>query len=118
MKCPFCGKEMREGYIPVYRGDLTWLGKNEENESWNEKVVLSEYAMVRVQKPEAFYCPDCRQVIIPIPELESFSDKMKEKLDDVVEKFTAAKDDFMEQREEKRKQREQKKREGKDPWEL
>ena len=109
---------MREGCIPVYRGNLTWHGKNAENSSWSEEVILSKYSMVRVQEPEAFYCPDCRQVIVPVPELESFSDKMREKLDDVVEKITSVKEDFAEQREEKQKQREKKKREGKDPWEL
>lgn len=118
MNCPFCGKEMREGFIPVSRNTLVWRGKSIENSALCDDVILSNFPLIRLQETDAFYCPDCRQVIIPVPEFEPFSDKVKRKLDNVVEKITSATQSFEEQREEKQKQKEQKKREGKDPWEL
>lgn len=117
MKCPYCGKEMRDGSIPVSGNYLAWHGKNPENALLDE-VPLVKFSLMKMQEIEAFYCSDCRRVIIPVPEFEDFYDKMKRKVDGMVEKFTAAKDDFMEQREEKKERKEKEKRAGKDPWEL
>ena len=113
MNCPFCGKEMQKGFIPSGRDVLVWRS----DELLERDVYLTNFPLMRMQNVTAFYCADCRQIIVPVPELESFSDKMKEKMDAVKEKFTAVKDDFSEQREEKQNERKQKKRAGKDPWE-
>ena len=113
MNCPFCGKEMKKGYIPSQGDALVWR----EDELLGGDVFLTNYPLMRMQQATAFYCPDCKQIIVPVPELESFSDKMKEKMDSVMEKLTAAKEDLSGQWEEKQEQRKQKKRAGKDPWE-
>lgn len=114
MNCPFCGKEMQEGAIPAMRSPLIWRGKNLSGED----VYLTNTPILFSQEAAAFYCPDCRQIILPVPELESFSDKMEQKLDAVTEKISSVAQEFKEQRDEKRKEKETKKRKGKDPWEL
>ena len=114
MICPFCGKEMREGFIPAGSSGLVWRS----GELLESDVYLSRIPVLRGQSATAYYCPDCRQVIVPVPELEEFEDTVKRKLGAVMENFVVAKDGFMEQREEKQRQKEKEKRKGKDPWEL
>ena len=113
MNCPFCGKEMRRGSIPISGGKPAWWGKNPDTGFFDE-VRLSNW----MQDIEAFYCPDCRQVIVPVPEVEDFFDKLDRKVDEVKEKLTAAKNSFVEQREEKLSRKEKQNRKGKDPWEM
>ena len=110
MDCPICKQPMKKGVVPSGNTALRWYGGGGE-------VRLSKPSLI-CPEAEAFYCPDCRHVIIPVPEIEDFFDKLDRKLDEVKEKFTAARDELAEQREEKQAEKEKKKREGKDPWEL
>ena len=113
MNCPYCEKEMRQGSIPISGGKPVWCGENPDTGFFDE-IKLSNW----MQSIEAFYCSDCRQVIVPVPEIEDFFDKLDRKLDEVKEKFSAAKDDFVERRAEKQNQMEKHRRKEKDPWEM
>lgn len=35
------------------------------------------------EEAEAFYCPDCRRIIVPVPEIETTGQKLKKKLDQI-----------------------------------
>jgi len=71
MKCPKCDHEMNEGFIPVYRGVLHWLPKNQNLPLILVKhpkngVVLSDYAFWDVKKAVSYYCESCEIVITPV----------------------------------------------------
>ena len=114
MNCPFCGKEMQEGAIPATRSALIWRRKDLSGED----VCLTKFPILSSQEAIAFYCPDCSQIILPVPELESVFDKIEQKLDVVTEKVSSAAQSRKEQRSEKREKKETERRKGKDPWEL
>ena len=59
MDCPFCGKEMKEGLI-ASNDRIAWRDKH-----FADTVVLSGYFD---DYAKAFFCPDCQQVILPVPE--------------------------------------------------
>ena len=70
MDCPFCGKEMRQGYIPA--GDtLRWLPTGEElfTTSREDRVRLYyPLKSVAIDKgPEAHYCADCMRLVVNVP---------------------------------------------------
>lgn len=105
MECPFCRKEMQEGYIPADRSALTWHGGGRE--------VRLTYTPILEEKAEAFYCPDCRQIILPVPELETFSQRVKK----AVGKLTAGAEKRKSDWDEAQRKKEADRRKGKDPWE-
>ena len=109
MDCPFCGKGMKEGLIPA-RDRLQWRDKN-----FTERVFLSSWTA----EAAAFYCPGCRQIILPVPErAEGVLDTMERKLSAVGDKIEVAQKQW-ETRRSQTKARKQKKEFGsKDPWEL
>ena len=111
MDCPFCGKEMKEGGISTARDPVFW-------NSGSERIRLTKAAFLDIPEAEGFYCPDCRRIILPVPELESFSEKMMKKLDQVADKLSAATEELGKRQEEKRNQRSENRRKGKDPWEM
>ena len=112
MDCPFCGKEMKAGTIPS--GDtLKWRESGIED-TWGGDVRLSE-AFKPVQ---AHYCPDCRQIVIPVPEIEDMWDKVQRKIDEASKKLGAVQEKWKDQREETKKQKKKEKLGKKDPWEL
>ena len=109
MDCPFCGKEMKEGLIPS-RDRLQWRDKN-----FVDRIFLSSWS----EEAKAFFCPDCRQIVLPVPEkAEGVLDTVERKLSAVGERIETA----WEQREVRRMQaKDQKQKEKfgqKDPWEL
>ncbi len=112
MDCPFCGKEMREGRIPS-RDNLKWYESAGEN-AWGEGIRLNK----SFQDTDAFYCSDCRQIILPVPEIEGMLDKMKRKLDAVSEKVGEMQKQREAQRTEAKKEQKKEKLGTKDPWEL
>lgn len=116
MNCPFCGKEMRAGTIPVYGESVRWVSKDDEE----EKIPLSRGTMWRFSErsAEAHYCPDCRQIIVPVPEkIETFSDKMTKKMAELSAKVDKAQEKWEHRRSEKKEEQKWTKRRGKDPWE-
>ena len=109
MECPFCGKEMKEGLIPS-SDRLVWRDKQ-----LTDTVLLSGYFD---EQAKAFLCPDCRQIVIPVPEIEGMWDKVQRKMDEASEKLGAVQAKWKEQREETKKQKKKEKFGQKDPWEL
>lgn len=111
MDCPYCGKEMKEGLIPS--GDrLQWRDKE-----FTERVFLSSWA----QEAKAFYCPDCRQILLPVPEIEGMWDKVQRKLGAASEKLGAMQEQWTERRgqaAQEKKQRQREQRVQKDPWDM
>ncbi|WP_099469890.1 PF20097 family protein [Konateibacter massiliensis] len=66
MKCPYCSKEMEEGYIPSDRYSLKWINKNKKSK-WpllNEKIKLT--SILTEPYVEAFHCSECEKIIIDL----------------------------------------------------
>ena len=133
MECPYCKKEMREGYIPAYRDRLKWIAGKFEGSGTvpidYEEVWLSEAPLLTGKAAEAHLCPDCKAVIVPVKEFkDGFGQTMDKaralggRLGAATERLGAALEARDECREEARQEKERKKREenikkGKDPWE-
>ena len=120
MECPFCGKEMRQGYIPA--GDtLRWLPAGEElfTASKEDRVRLF-YPLKNTSidnGPEAYYCADCMRLIVTVPpQRETLAQRLAKKKQERVE-ATEEKSlpNSVALDEEKPKKR--KKNWDKDPWE-
>ena len=112
MDCPFCGKEMKEGTIPA-NNRLQWRDKN-----FTERVFLSSWT----EEAKAFYCPDCRQIVLPVPETAGFLETVHQKIDAASEKIGTVREQWEARRsqteEQKKKQKQKKEFGSKDPWEL
>lgn len=106
MECPFCKQEMKAGQIPADRAPLTWRGGGEEIRLTRRPVLGEECA-------DAYYCPDCKQILLPVPQIERFSDRVKK----TVDKLTAGVKKEWEDREAARQEKQTERRRGKDPWE-
>ena len=113
MDCPYCGKEMREGSVPANR----WY----PGDSVSNGVKMAKYSFENLEyETPAFYCEECRKVIISIPpaeEMESVFEKLEKKL-------TAYGQQRIEEREQKqaektaeKEKRQREKSRKKDPWE-
>ena len=87
MDCPYCGKELSKN--PVWR----------------------------IEQAEAFYCPDCRRIIVPVPEIETTGQKLKKKLDQIRSDIEKNRENWQEQKAEQKEDKKWNKRKGKDPWE-
>ena len=112
MDCPFCGKEMKAGTIPS-RDLLKWRESGIED-TWGGGIALCSWT----ESTKAFLCPDCRQIVIPVPEIEGMWDKVQRKMDEASKKLGAVQEKWKEQREETQKQKKKEKLGKKDPWEL
>ena len=72
MKCPFCGEEMRSGYLksghPYYWGPYKDLGVIGDDEvklfRTSLKALFGGYVI------PSDYCPACKKVITSVPEKE------------------------------------------------
>lgn len=120
--CPYCGKEMRAGAIPASRDRLKWLSGSREDYK-REEVWLSEYPLVTDKEARAFYCADCKMVIVPVLDFKSIPDQLEEKWSAAAGKLSAAWDSREARREEAKRDKKLEKRQknikkGKDPWEL
>ena len=108
MDCPFCGKEMKEGLIPS-RDRLRWRDK-----ALVDTILLSSWS----EEVKAYFCPDCRQIVLPVPEIEGVLEKMERKLSAAGDKIEAAQKQWEVRRAEKQEETKKKKLGQKDPWEL
>ena len=66
----------------------------------------------------ARYCESCRVVIVPVPEIETFSDKAGKWLDKTLGSLGDRIDRAAERREEEKAAREREEKRNKDPWEV
>ena len=117
MNCPFCGKEMWEGAVPAQQSALRWTGRGPGEDGEPESVLLAKTPWFTNQEAQAFYCPDCRQVVIPVPELEPVSSRLKRKLDAARDRAEQAREDWETRQAEKKETNKWNRRRGKDPWE-
>ena len=121
--CPYCGKEMRDGVIPVLR-DIYWCARGEDGMlkdgfgDEKEQVWLGRAGLLGDYYTPARYCESCKVVIVPVPEIECTLDKLDRKLDEWREKRSAQQQARQAQREEKKREERSKKRREKDPWEV
>ena len=124
-KCPDCGSEMRAGTIPLSRDSLIWASGS-PGDSGREKVLIGKTSFMEEEPVPAFYCPDCKVVVLSAPEARVLPDhlkKLKDGWNTASEKLSAAWDGQEARRREakrdkalERRQKDIKK--GKDPWEL
>ena len=69
MICPYCKKEMQEGYFYIGLQPVYWIPKG-TNHTWlinnatDDKILLSKYNPLKVHKIKVFRCPDCKIEII------------------------------------------------------
>ncbi len=110
MDCPFCGKEMKEGRIPS--GDR-WVEDGQD--AW-EGIPLTTGLLGKV--PKSFYCPDCRQIVLPVPEKAGFMEAVQQKIDAASEKIETAQKQWETRRNQTKAQKQKKEFGSKDPWEL
>ena len=116
MNCPYCGKEMQQG---VVWGAETWRPGNGDWLIGKEKefVRLWNWRDLR-QSAQGHFCPDCRILIMPVPEVEAPLDAVKNKLKGLMNRTSGEiqkkKADFTADKDEREKQ----KRKTKDPWEV
>ena len=121
--CPYCGKEMRDGAIPVLR-DIYWCSRGEDGMlkdgfgDEKEQVCLGREGLLGDYYTPARYCKSCKVVIVPVPEIDTLADKLDRKLDEWREKRSARQQVRQAQREEKKREERSKKRREKDPWEV
>ena len=120
--CPYCGKEMRDGAIPVPR-DIYWCARGEDGMikdgfgDKKEQVCLGRAGLLGGYTP-ARYCEGCEVVIVPVPEIEWPLDKLDKKLTAWQEKMSAQREERKARRQEEVKERRSKTRREKDPWEV
>ncbi len=66
MKCPFCGREMAEGFLKS--GRYIQFQETENGKKIEEYLVAKSY--MGGAKMEGCLCPSCRKIIVDIPLVE------------------------------------------------
>ncbi len=71
MKCPYCGKEMKEGYIPAFNRAVQWIPKGEHVpltffQKAKGSIRLSKNPKLALEKALSYYCEKCKTVITPV----------------------------------------------------
>jgi len=65
MTCPYCGKEMEQGYIntPARRGPILWSDEQSPFRLFvtKEEITLSGFFE---DDPPAWLCRDCRKIVM------------------------------------------------------
>ena len=110
MDCPFCGKEMKEGIIP---SGFKWVEDGQD--AW-DGIPLTVGLLGSA--PKSFYCPDCRQIVLPVPEKAGFLEAVQEKLDAAGGKNEAVQKEWEARRTQAKDEKRKKNFGQKDPWEL
>lgn len=67
MTCPYCGREMEQGYIKSSK-QIFW-GKEKELVMGEERTMLSQGfwdGFFHGFSVESFYCPDCKKIITSV----------------------------------------------------
>ena len=92
---------MREGYPTASDGPAGCAGGVTPN--------------LRRRRPSTV--PDCRRIIVPVPEIETTGQKLKKKLDQIRSDIEKTRENWQEQKAEQKEDKKWNKRKGKDPWE-
>ena len=120
MECPYCKREMTEGYIRSFRSEPEWFPGPAD------RAPLSEPAGVRLADPDIFasktvpswLCGDCRILITPIREYETTWNKLSAKWKRFTEHVAGDKEEQPRMDRKEEDTRAEKKRRDKDPWEV
>lgn len=119
--CPYCGKEMRDGAIPISR-DAYWCPRRENgtiaDDSGSEEWVWFGRAGLFGGYPPARYCESCQVLIVPVQDVEWPLDKLDKKLTAWQERKSAQREERSAQREGEKREEKSRKRREKDPWEV
>ena len=122
MKCPYCSKEMEKGFIRNARDSVRWYPEETDTSGfWPEhegSVLLAKLSWVTGAEAESWYCPDCRMVITPVPEIEASMDKLKKKWESFTQRLGEESDKRREEREAEKQKKEREKMRKRDPWEV
>lgn len=118
MECPYCKNDMKDGTIPQVRDRLTWRGTYNSETFTSESVPLQKYNLLTSEEAKAYYCPDCRIVIVPVPEFEKPEEVIKRKWNNFTDKIREARDASATQRAERKHEKRNEARRKKDPWEV
>lgn len=71
MECPYCKKLMQHGSIDVY-DTLSWSPSNEKRKGATKYsiakngVLMAKYYLLQPASQEAFYCMECKKIIIDL----------------------------------------------------
>ena len=118
MSCPYCGKEMRPGWIrgrdPVYWDNEEYMPGIDDDEG---RVRLSEGTVFAAPRAEAHYCEACRIVLLPVRDVESVMDRLDKKWSALAGKMSEQREALKAQREEEKQEKAREKRRRDDPWE-
>jgi len=69
MKCPYCSKEMLEGYFNNGRQPIQWIPKGKNPSAFAFSIsadgirLRNTYSIMKGYSAEAYYCNTCRTVI-------------------------------------------------------
>ncbi len=71
MKCPCCEKEMRKGFFRNSDQPVQWIPENSKPSIFKTgvaegAVVLGDKSFWKGYRADAYYCPTCRFVIVPV----------------------------------------------------
>lgn len=119
MECPYCKKEMQKGEIPGDRSAVRWFSEEMRGETCARKDVrLSPPSFLTGGAAEAWYCEDCRMVIVPVKEFEEIGDKIFRKVNDLAGKATGKLEEARTRREADKREKKREANRKKDPWEI
>ena len=122
MECPYCNKEMRAGYIATGGYGVSWVdNENNAENFWGmpNRVPLFKGGWAgEGLGPAAWYCADCRKIVMDVPEIELTSEKLKRKWNDLTGKAAEKLDEARARREEEKREKKREANRKKDPWEI
>ena len=75
MKCPYCGKEMAEGYFRISNQDLCWTPKGKKanlfiNKPYDYQVMLAKRSLIKFTYIKVWRCETCQMEVINEKNLE------------------------------------------------
>lgn len=71
MKCPHCEREMKKGYFRHVDQPVQWIPEGSKPSIWKTgvaegAVVIGKESFWKGYRADAFYCPACKIVIVPV----------------------------------------------------
>ncbi len=76
MKCPYCQKEMRKGYIPNWAQPVQWIPEGDKPSIFSFSAAQRAILLINQFRPlkaygykaKAYYCSKCKIIIAPTKE--------------------------------------------------
>lgn len=122
MECPYCNQEMRAGYIATGGNGTAWVdNENNAENFWGMPNRLPLFKGGWASEglgPAAWYCADCRKIVMDVPEIEQTSEKLKRKWNDLTGKAAEKLGEARARREEENREKKREANRKKDPWEI